>query len=132
MTLMAAYQSFLARYTGQDDILVGSPIASRNVREIEGVIGFFVNTLVYRADLSGNPTFQELLSQIRKTALKAYECQDIPFEKVVEAVKPERNTSHSPIFQTMFTLQNTKQELPQLSAGNMEIWKVILRLPNLI
>ncbi|MGG3494414.1 amino acid adenylation domain-containing protein [Peribacillus simplex] len=121
MTLMAAYQSFLARYTGQDDILVGSPIANRNVKEIEGLIGFFVNTLVYRADLSGNLTFQELLSQIRIKALKAYEYQDIPFEKVVEAVKPERNTSHSPIFQTMFTLQNTKQGLPQLFERNMEM-----------
>ncbi|PDZ09110.1 non-ribosomal peptide synthetase [Bacillus pseudomycoides] len=121
MTLMAAYQSFLSRYTGQDDILAGSPIANRNVKEIEGLIGFFANTLVYRADFSGNPTFQELLSQIRKKALKAYEYQDIPFEKVVEAVKPERNTSHSPIFQTMFTLQNMKQELPQLSERNMEL-----------
>ncbi|AMM92983.1 peptide synthetase [Peribacillus simplex] len=121
MTLMAAYQSFLARYTGQDDILVGSPIANRNVKEIEGLIGFFVNTLVYRADFSGNPTFQELLSQIRIKALKAYEYQDIPFERVVEAVKPERNTSHSPIFQTMFTLQNTKQGLPQLFERNMEM-----------
>ncbi|MCM3538297.1 non-ribosomal peptide synthetase [Priestia endophytica] len=121
MTLMAAYQSFLSRYTGQDDILVGSPIANRNVKEIEGLIGFFANTLVYRADFSENPTFQELLSQIRTKALKAYEHQDIPFEKVVESVKPERNTSHSPIFQTMFTLQNTKQELSQLSERNMEL-----------
>ena len=68
MTLMAAYQSFLSRYTGQDDIIVGSPIANRNVKEIEGLIGFFANTLVYRADFSGNPTFQELLSQVRKSA----------------------------------------------------------------
>ena len=66
MTLMAAYQSFLSRYTGQDDIIVGSPIANRNVKEIEGLIGFFANTLVYRADFSENPTFQELLSQVRK------------------------------------------------------------------
>ena len=68
MTLMAAYQSFLSRYTGQDDIIVGSPIANRNVKEIEGLIGFFANTLVYRADFSGNPTFQELLLQVRKSA----------------------------------------------------------------
>ena len=67
MTLMAAYQSFLSRYTGQDDILVGSPIANRNVKEIEGLIGFFANTLVYRADFSENPSFQELLSQVRKS-----------------------------------------------------------------
>ncbi|HCF52247.1 MAG TPA: non-ribosomal peptide synthetase, partial [Bacillus sp. (in: Bacteria)] len=123
MTLMAAYQSFLSRYTGQDDIIVGSPIANRNVKEIEGLIGFFANTLVYRADFSGNPTFQELLSQVRKKALKAFEYQDIPFEKVVESVKPERNTSHSPIFQTMFTLQNTKQEFLQLSERQMELMK---------
>ncbi|MDQ0418594.1 amino acid adenylation domain-containing protein/non-ribosomal peptide synthase protein (TIGR01720 family) [Croceifilum oryzae] len=112
MTLLAGYQSFLSRYTGQEDIVVGSPIANRNYREIEGLIGFFVNTLVYRADLSGAPTFQDLLSQVRQKALKAYEYQDIPFEKVVEAVQPERSTSHSPIFQTMFILQNMKQEFP--------------------
>ncbi|MFE4118690.1 amino acid adenylation domain-containing protein, partial [Priestia sp. YIM B13448] len=121
MTLMAAYQSFLARYTGQEDILVGSPIANRNHKGVEGLIGFFVNTLVYRADLSGNPTFREILSQIKKKALKAYEYQDIPFEKVVEAVQPERSTSHSPIFQTMFTLQNIKQERLELSGRSLEM-----------
>ncbi|TKI80895.1 hypothetical protein FC695_43290, partial [Bacillus cereus] len=73
MTLLAAYQSFLSRYTGQEDILVGSPIANRNYREIEGLIGFFVNTLVYRANLSGRPTFQDVLYQVRQKALKAYE-----------------------------------------------------------
>ena len=81
MTLMAAYQSFLARYTGQKDILVGSPIANRNHKGVEGLIGFFVNTLVYRSDLSGTPTFREILNQTKKKALKAYEYQDIPFEK---------------------------------------------------
>ncbi|MDQ0418593.1 amino acid adenylation domain-containing protein [Croceifilum oryzae] len=121
MTLMAGYQGFLSRYTGQDDILVGSPIANRNVKEIEGLIGFFANTLVYRADFSEDLTFQELLSQVRKKALQAYEYQDIPFEKVVEVVKPDRNTSHSPIFQTMFTLQNTKQEFPLQSDRSMEL-----------
>ncbi|MDP1419335.1 non-ribosomal peptide synthase/polyketide synthase [Peribacillus simplex] len=121
MTLMAAYQSFLARYTGQKDILVGSPIANRNHKGVEGLIGFFVNTLVYRVDLSGTPTFREILSQIKKKALKAYEYQDIPFEKVVEAVQPERSTSHSPIFQTMFTLQNIKQERLELSGRSLEM-----------
>ncbi|WP_144569749.1 non-ribosomal peptide synthetase, partial [Bacillus pseudomycoides] len=120
MTLLASYQSFLARYTGQSDILVGSPIANRNYREIEGLIGFFVNTLVYRADLSGAPTFQELLSQVRTKALKAYEYQDVPFEKIVDVIQPERSTSHSPIFQTMFTLQNTQQELPELHGRSLE------------
>ncbi|RPK10893.1 non-ribosomal peptide synthetase [Priestia endophytica] len=120
MTLLASYQSFLARYTGQSDILVGSPIANRNYRDIEGLIGFFVNTLVYRANLSGTPAFQELLSQVRKKALKAYEYQDVPFEKIVEIIQPERGTSHSPIFQTMFTLQNTRQELPELHGRSIE------------
>ena len=86
MTLLASYQSFLARYTGQTDIIVGDPIANRNYREIEGLIGFFVNTLVYRADLSNAPAFQELLSQVRIKALKAYEYQDVPFEKIVEVI----------------------------------------------
>ncbi|TKH59124.1 amino acid adenylation domain-containing protein, partial [Bacillus cereus] len=121
MTLLAAYQSFLSRYTGQEDILVGSPIANRNYREIEGLIGFFVNTLVYRANLSGRPTFQDVLYQVRQKALKAYEYQDIPFEKIVEVVQPERSTSHSPIFQTMFILQNMKQELPVLSSRSIEM-----------
>ncbi|WP_144572332.1 non-ribosomal peptide synthetase [Bacillus paramycoides] len=121
MTLLAAYQSFLSRYTGQEDILVGSPIANRNYREIEGLIGFFVNTLVYRANLSGRPTFQDILSQVRQKALKAYEYQDIPFEKIVEVVQPERSTSHSPIFQTMFILQNMKQEFPVLSGRSIEM-----------
>ncbi|OSX98878.1 non-ribosomal peptide synthetase [Bacillus mycoides] len=121
MTLLASYQSFLARYTGQSEILVGSPIANRNYREIEGLIGFFVNTLVYRADLSGAPAFKELLSQVRIKALKAYEYQDVPFEKIVEVIQPERSTSHSPIFQTMFTLQNTGQELPQLHGRSIEV-----------
>ncbi|MHC2831689.1 amino acid adenylation domain-containing protein [Bacillus sp. F9_6S_D1_P_5] len=120
MTLLAAYQSFLSRYTGQEDILVGSPIANRNYREVEGLIGFFVNTLVYRADMTGNPTFQELMSQVRRKALKAYEHQDIPFEKVVEVIKPERNMSTSPIFQTMFTMQNAKQGPRELSSRVLE------------
>ncbi|MFD0772072.1 non-ribosomal peptide synthase/polyketide synthase [Bacillus sp. CGMCC 1.60114] len=121
MTLLASYQSFLARYTGQSDIIVGSPIANRNYRDVEGLIGFFVNTLVYRADLSNAPAFQELLSQVRIKALKAYEYQDVPFEKIVEVIQPERSTSHSPIFQTMFTLQNTGQELPELHGRNIEV-----------
>ncbi|MFE4130544.1 non-ribosomal peptide synthase/polyketide synthase [Peribacillus sp. YIM B13482] len=124
MTLLASYQSFLSRYTGQSDILVGSPIANRNYREIEELIGFFVNTLVYRADLSGAPTFQELLSQVRTKALKAYEYQDVPFEKIVEVIQPERSISHSPIFQTMFTMQNTKQELPELHGRSLEAMEI--------
>ena len=106
MTLLAAFQTLLYRYTSQEDIVVGSPIANRNRTEIEGLIGFFVNTLVLRTDVSGNPSFRELLGRVRKTALDAYEHQDLPFEKLVEELKPERSLSYSPLFQVMFVLQN--------------------------
>ena len=106
MTLMAAFQTLLYRYTSQEDIVVGSPIANRNRRDIEGLIGFFVNTLVLRTDVSGNPSFRELLGRVRKTALDAYEHQVLPFEKLVEELQPERSLSYSPLFQVMFILQN--------------------------
>ena len=106
MTLLAAFQTLLYRYSGQKDIVVGSPIANRNRAEIEGLIGFFVNTLILRTDLSGNPTFRKLLQRVRKTALEAYEHQDLPFEKLVEELKPKRSLNHQPLFQVMFVLQN--------------------------
>ena len=106
MTLLAAFQILLHRYTGQDDIVVGSPIANRNRIEIEGLIGFFVNTLVLRTDHSGNPTFRELLRRVRETALEAYAHQDLPFEKLVEELRPDRDLSRSPLFQAMFVFQN--------------------------
>ncbi len=117
MTLLAAFQILLSRYTQQEDIAVGSPIANRNRSEIEGLIGFFVNSLVLRADLSGNPTFRELLSQVKEVALGAYAHQDLPFEKLVEELHPERNLNQNPLFQVVFALQNTPisaLELPGL------------------
>ncbi|MCA2629947.1 MULTISPECIES: amino acid adenylation domain-containing protein, partial [unclassified Microcystis] len=107
MTLLAVYGVLLYRYTGQSDILIGTPIANRNRREIESLIGFFVNTLVMRTDCSENPSFQELLMRVREMSLGAYSHQDLPFEMLVEALQTERNLSHTPLFQVMFVLQNT-------------------------
>ncbi|MCD4691423.1 MAG: amino acid adenylation domain-containing protein, partial [Calditrichales bacterium] len=106
MTLLAAFQTLLYRYSNQDDISVGTPIAGRNRVETEGLIGFFINTLVLRTDFCGNLSFSEILQQVRKTALGAYAHQDLPFEKLVDEIQPERDISHSPLFQTMFVLQN--------------------------
>jgi amino acid adenylation domain-containing protein len=106
ITLFAAFQTLLYRYTGAEDIAVGSPIANRNRSEIEGLIGFFVNSLVLRTNLSGNPTFRELLHRVREVALGAYAHQDLPFEKLVEELQPQRDLSHMPLFQVMFALQS--------------------------
>jgi amino acid adenylation domain-containing protein len=117
MTLLAAFQILLYRYTHQEDIAVGSPIANRNRSEIEGLIGFFVNSLVLRTDLSGNPTFRELLNRVREVTLGAYSHQDLPFEKLVEELHPDRNLSQHPLFQVVFSLQNAPMsalELPGL------------------
>ncbi len=111
MTLLAAFQTLLYRYSGQDDICVGTPIANRNRAEIEGLIGFFVNTLVVRTRLTGQSSFKQLLNQVKATTLDAYMHQDVPFEQVVDVVQPQRDMSHSPLFQVMFTLHNVaKQE----------------------
>jgi len=106
MTLLAAFQTLLFRYTGQEDISVGSPVANRNRAEIEPLIGVFINTLVMRTDLSGQPTFRELLRRVRETTLDAYANQDLPFEHLVEVLHPERSLSRTPLFQVMFILQN--------------------------
>ena len=106
MTLLAAFYVLLFRYTGQRDILVGTPIAGRDREELELLIGFFVNTLVLRGDLSGNPPFTELLARIREMALGAYAHQSMPFERIVEELKPDRDATRTPLFQLMFALQH--------------------------
>ncbi len=106
MTLLAAFQTLLFRYTGHTDIATGTTMANRNRPEIEELIGFFINTVVMRTDLSGNPTFRELLGRIRQVALGAFAHQDIPFEVLVARLQPERRLSHSPLFQIMFNLFN--------------------------
>ncbi|HEU4964584.1 MAG TPA: amino acid adenylation domain-containing protein [Bacilli bacterium] len=118
MLLLAAYKSLLHRYTGQEDLLVGTPIAGRNRAELEGMIGFFVNTLVLRTDFADNPTFLEAVARVRETALEAFAHQDVPFEKLVE-LQPERDTRHSPLFQTLFVLQNAP--LPTLSLPGVTV-----------
>lgn len=125
MTLLAAFQALLCRYTGQTDICVGSPIANRHGSETEKLIGFFVNTLVLRTDLSGNPSFRELLHRVREVALEAYAHQDVPFEQVVQAVQPnQRDASYNPLFQVMFNLQNvplTDLEMADITLSRVAI-----------
>src|SRR5678816_16864 len=118
MTLLAAFQTLLYRYTGQRDIPVGSPIAGRTRVETEELIGFFVNTLVLRSKLDGEGRFVDLLRQVREVTLGAHAHQDLPFERLVEELAPERALSHAPLFQVLFVLQNAPQEqleLPGLS-----------------
>jgi amino acid adenylation domain-containing protein len=123
-TLLAAFQALLHRYTGQNDIVIGSPVAGRNQSETESLIGFFLNMLVLRADLSGNPTFEELLNRVREVCLEAYSHQDLPFEKLVEELQPDRDLSRTPLFQVMFAFQNTPRpalELASLTVGDFEV-----------
>ncbi|HYG63143.1 MAG TPA: amino acid adenylation domain-containing protein, partial [Thermoanaerobaculia bacterium] len=119
MLLLAGFQALLHRYTGQDDIVVGSPVANRQRGEIEGLIGFFVNTLVLRTGLSGEPSFGELARRVRETALEAYAHQSLPFEMLVEALEPERDLTRQPLFQVMFQLQNVP--LPEVDLGGARL-----------
>jgi len=120
MTLLAAFQVVLSRYSGQEDIVVGSPIANRTQADVEGLIGFFVNTLVLRTSLAGDPSFVEVLRRVREVTLGAYAHQEMPFEQVVELLQPQRDLSYSPLFQVMFILQNAPQERLALPALEVE------------
>jgi amino acid adenylation domain-containing protein len=124
MTLLAAFATLLHWLTNQDDIVVGTDIANRNQAETEGLIGFFVNQLVLRTNLSGNPSFRELLGQVRRVTLEAYAHQDLPFDKLVEVLNPERNLNRTPLFQVKLVMQNAPTpplELPGLTLGFLEV-----------
>jgi amino acid adenylation domain-containing protein len=120
MVSMAVFQALLWRYTGQDSILVGTPTAARSQVEIENLIGFFVNTLVFRADFTDTLTFRDLVRQVRDCALDAYAHQDVPFEKLVEELAPERSMDTTPLFQVMFTFQNIPKQIFEISGLEME------------
>ncbi|WP_164021359.1 non-ribosomal peptide synthetase, partial [Pyxidicoccus trucidator] len=127
MALLASFQAVLARYCGQDDVVVGSPIAGRRFRETESLIGFFVNTLVLRARLEEKPSFRQLLSQVRDTTLGAYDHQDVPFERLVESLAPGRSLDRTPLFQVLFALQNAP--IPELSSEGMTFSPFTLNNP---
>jgi amino acid adenylation domain-containing protein len=119
MTLLAAFKVLLSQYTGQEDIVVGTPIAGRTRAETEGLIGCFVNTLALRTDLSDDPTFRQLVARVREVALGAYAHQELPFERLVEELQPERDTSQAPLFNVMFVLQNVPRSERQLHGLTM-------------
>ncbi|WP_293066654.1 amino acid adenylation domain-containing protein, partial [Moorena sp. SIO3F7] len=121
MTLLAVFKVLLSRYSGQESVAVGTPIANRNRSEIEGLIGFFVNSLVMYTDLGGEPSFTEVLNRVKQTVLEAYGHQDIPFEKLVEDLQPERALSQNPLFQVMFAVQQSEIFKPSFSLPNLEI-----------
>lgn len=123
MTMLAAFQLLLHRYSGQEDLIIGSPIAGRNRQEVEPLIGYFSNTLALRVNFAENPTFLDLLAQVRQVAQDAYEHQDLPFERLVEEVQPERNLNYAPIFQILFGLQTMQGDvftLPELTVTQLE------------
>src|SRR6185437_4536905 len=120
MTLLSAFGVLLSRYSGQKDVAIGTPIANRVRAETEGLIGFFVNTLVMRCDVSGEPNFVEVLRRMREVALQGYAHQDIPFERLVEELNPQRSLSHTPLFQVMFVLQNVPMERAELAGVRIE------------
>ncbi|HEX7239558.1 MAG TPA: amino acid adenylation domain-containing protein, partial [Longimicrobiaceae bacterium] len=121
MTVLSAWQALLGRWSGQEDVVVGTPIAGRTRRELEGLIGFFVNMLVLRAELGGDPTWRELLARVRETALGAYSHQDLPFERLVEELAVERSVSHTPVFQAAFALSHGDGRGERPPLGQLEL-----------
>ena len=124
MTLLTAFKALLYSYTGQEDLVVGSPVAGRNHVDTENLIGFFVNMLVLRTDMSGNPPFSELLRRVQRNALDAYSHADLPFEKLIEELQLKRSLSHNPLFQVMFALQNTQASPAELTGLELSPFRV--------
>jgi len=124
MTMLAAYQILLSRYSGNDQIVVGTDLANRTTIETEKLIGFFINVLPLRIDLSGNPTFRELLERVREVSLGAFAHQEMPLDKIVEELSPERSMSHNPLIQVLFVMQNTLRvgaPIPGLDISSFEV-----------
>jgi len=121
MTLVAAYKTLLYRHVGEDDVVVGTDLAGRNRAELEGLIGFFVNLLVLRSDLSGNPTFRDVLARVRETAMGALAHPDVPFDRLVEELRPKRHRSRTPLFQMLFVMENIPQETLRLPGLTMTL-----------
>jgi non-ribosomal peptide synthetase component F len=124
MTLLAALDMLLGAWTGEEDLLVGSPAANRDRAELEGLIGLFVNLLVFRVDLGGDPDFREVLRRVRRTTLEAQAHQDLPFDNLVEELRPERSLGHTPLFQVAYTFHDARQtavELPGLTISPVGI-----------
>ena len=121
MLLLAAYEVLLARYSGQEDVVVGTVVANRNRSELDGLVGFFANTLVLRADLSGDPGFREWLGRVKALCLGAYEHQDVPFERLVEELHPERNLAYTPLFQTMFMIEDESGRGARMGDVDLEL-----------
>ncbi|MBW3570415.1 MAG: amino acid adenylation domain-containing protein [Gemmatimonadetes bacterium] len=124
MVLLAGFDLLIHRLSGRDDVVVGSPIAGRMRGEVEGLIGFFVNTMALRTELSGDPTFRALIARVRETTLQAYAHQDLPFERVVEAIRPDRTLSHNPLFQVAFALQSVPAEPARLPGLTLRLEEV--------
>ncbi len=124
MTLLAGFKTLLSRYSGQEDIVVGSPFTNRQRAEVEGLIGFFVNTVPLRTDLSGDLNFRQLLQRVKATALEAYDHRELPFEKLVEELRPERNLSYNPLFQILFAVQNEVAPIEQVAGITLHLQDV--------
>ena len=128
MTLLGGFDVLMSRYSGQEDVVLGTDIANRNRAEIEGLIGFFVNQLVLRVEVRGGESFRELLKRVREVCLGAYAHQDVPFEKLVEELQPERDLSRSPLFQAKLILQNAPREELELEGLRLsEPWRTARR-----